>query len=198
MTFQKIAFDRNSNPMWIYDIDTLDILEVNEAAQKKYDIPRQKFLKMNLLDFRPKSYEPVLNDVFNKLKNKESVREEILRFNDDGKKVWVELEVLPISDNQAKQSHWVAVERNINLRKRSEAFAQVKNNVLQLMASDVPLSRIFDCLQDLLEDQLEDIFTALYLIRRIATGWSWRLSLKNYGILSSRFPPIKLVKTLPW
>lgn len=43
----------NPQPMWIYDIDSLRILEVNEAAISKYGYTRSEFLKMTIKDLRP-------------------------------------------------------------------------------------------------------------------------------------------------
>jgi PAS domain S-box-containing protein len=44
-----------SNPlaMWIYDRDTMQFLEVNDAAIKNYGYAREEFLKMRLPDIRP-------------------------------------------------------------------------------------------------------------------------------------------------
>jgi len=41
-------------PMWVYDLENLDVLEVNEAAILKYGYSREEFLKMNLIDLRPR------------------------------------------------------------------------------------------------------------------------------------------------
>ena len=40
--------------MWIYDLETLRFLEVNEAAVKRYGYSRAEFLRMRLSDIRPK------------------------------------------------------------------------------------------------------------------------------------------------
>lgn len=40
-------------PMWVYDIETLEFLDVNEAAQKHYDYTEAEFLKMSIRDIRP-------------------------------------------------------------------------------------------------------------------------------------------------
>lgn len=44
-----------NNPMTIYiwDIQTMDILEVNDVAQAEYGYSREEFLRMTLLDMRP-------------------------------------------------------------------------------------------------------------------------------------------------
>lgn len=39
--------------MWIYDLETLAFLEVNDAAIRAYGFSRQEFMNMTLLDIRP-------------------------------------------------------------------------------------------------------------------------------------------------
>jgi PAS domain S-box-containing protein len=39
--------------MWLYDIDTLQFLEVNDAAVYYYGYSREKFLSMSIKDIRP-------------------------------------------------------------------------------------------------------------------------------------------------
>jgi two-component system sensor histidine kinase UhpB len=45
-------FYRNPFPMWITDKETLQILEVNEAAIKKYEYTREEFLELTLDDIQ--------------------------------------------------------------------------------------------------------------------------------------------------
>lgn len=40
-------------PMWVYDLDTLEFLDVNEAAIKHYGYSKNEFLSMTLKDIRP-------------------------------------------------------------------------------------------------------------------------------------------------
>lgn len=46
-------FTKNPLPMWVFDLDTLDFLAVNDAALIKYGYSRKEFLKMNGADIRP-------------------------------------------------------------------------------------------------------------------------------------------------
>ena len=50
----SFLFRNNPLPMWIYDLETLRFLEVNEAAVKHYGYSHAEFLRMSLLDIRPK------------------------------------------------------------------------------------------------------------------------------------------------
>ncbi len=46
-------FEANPVPMWIYDLQTLAFLDVNEVACQKYGYTRDEFLSMTLRDIRP-------------------------------------------------------------------------------------------------------------------------------------------------
>ncbi|WDF55575.1 PAS domain S-box protein [Mucilaginibacter sp. KACC 22063] len=46
-------YEGNPNPMWIYDIDTLKFISVNDAAVEKYGYTREEFLEMSILEIRP-------------------------------------------------------------------------------------------------------------------------------------------------
>lgn len=50
----RLLFDSNPLPMWVYELDTLRFLAVNNAAVNVYGYSREKFLQMSLLDIRPK------------------------------------------------------------------------------------------------------------------------------------------------
>lgn len=49
----RLLFDANPQPMFVYDRETLRILEVNDAAVLKYGYSRMEFLSLTLKDFRP-------------------------------------------------------------------------------------------------------------------------------------------------
>jgi PAS domain S-box-containing protein len=49
----RLLFERNPIPMWIFDVDTLAFLDVNEAAVFHYGYLREEFLSMSLRDIRP-------------------------------------------------------------------------------------------------------------------------------------------------
>ncbi len=47
-------FESNPHPMWIYDLETLSFLAVNNAAIHEYGFSRDEFLSMTIKDIRPK------------------------------------------------------------------------------------------------------------------------------------------------
>ena len=57
-------FASNPQPMWIYDLETLAFLEVNDAAINHYGYSKEEFQAMTLKDIRPKEdIERLLKDV---------------------------------------------------------------------------------------------------------------------------------------
>ena len=53
-------FSQNPLPMWIYDLDTLAFLAVNEAAVEHYGYTRDEFLAMTIAEIRPTEDVPTL------------------------------------------------------------------------------------------------------------------------------------------
>jgi PAS domain S-box-containing protein len=49
----RSLFDRNPSPMWVYDFNTLAILDVNQAAVDHYGWSREEFLALTIRDLRP-------------------------------------------------------------------------------------------------------------------------------------------------
>jgi PAS domain S-box-containing protein len=52
-THYRLLFENNPMPMWIYDLDSLRFLDVNEAAISRYGYSREEFLRMTIKDIRP-------------------------------------------------------------------------------------------------------------------------------------------------
>ncbi|HWK06821.1 MAG TPA: PAS domain S-box protein [Puia sp.] len=49
----KQIFYKNPYPTWIYDLDTLQIVEVNDAALEKYGFDKHEFLGLTMRDLHP-------------------------------------------------------------------------------------------------------------------------------------------------
>ncbi len=56
----RTMFGDNPLPMWVYDLDTLQILEVNTSAEARYGYSRQEFLAMRMSDLKPAEDMPRL------------------------------------------------------------------------------------------------------------------------------------------
>jgi two-component system cell cycle sensor histidine kinase/response regulator CckA len=51
-------FILNPEPMWVYDVGTLQILDVNDAATQRYRYSRPEFLALTIKDLRPQEDVP--------------------------------------------------------------------------------------------------------------------------------------------
>jgi PAS domain S-box-containing protein len=61
----RLLFQGNPHPMWVFDLEKLTILEVNEAAMQHYGFSREEFLAMTLNDLRlPDRNQPARNSVW--------------------------------------------------------------------------------------------------------------------------------------
>lgn len=58
-------FHFSPSPMWVYDIYTLEFLDVNEAAVFQYGYSRDEFLNMSIRDIRPEEDIPLLEEMIN-------------------------------------------------------------------------------------------------------------------------------------
>lgn len=60
----RLMFTANPLPMWVYDLETLYFLDVNDAAMAHYGYSRDEFIRMRILDIRPAEDVPrLLNDL---------------------------------------------------------------------------------------------------------------------------------------
>lgn len=56
----RLLFEYNPLCMWVYDVETLSFVDVNEAACAAYGFSRDEFLKMSIKDIRPEDDVPAL------------------------------------------------------------------------------------------------------------------------------------------
>jgi PAS domain S-box-containing protein len=56
----RLMFDGSPLPKWLYDVETLRLLEVNDAAVHDYEYSREELLAMTIKDIRPPEDVPAL------------------------------------------------------------------------------------------------------------------------------------------
>jgi diguanylate cyclase (GGDEF)-like protein/PAS domain S-box-containing protein len=61
----RSLFADNPHPMWVYDVETLEFLEVNDATVETYGYTRDEFLRMRITDIRPQEAVPQLITALN-------------------------------------------------------------------------------------------------------------------------------------
>ncbi len=89
----RVLFEDNPHPMWIFEVETLRFLKVNDAAVSRYGYSVDEFLNMTLRDIRPADEVEALEQTVSNAANLESVLisgpwTHILR---DGRRIQVEV-----------------------------------------------------------------------------------------------------------
>jgi PAS domain S-box-containing protein len=56
----RLLFDSNPHPMWVFDVETLAFLAVNDAGVRLYGFSREEFLGMTIKDIRSPEEVPAL------------------------------------------------------------------------------------------------------------------------------------------
>jgi PAS domain S-box-containing protein len=63
----RLLFESNPNPMWVFDLETLAFLAVNQAAIDHYGYSKSEFLSMTIADIRPHKDIASLHQVISNL-----------------------------------------------------------------------------------------------------------------------------------
>jgi len=65
----EVLFYKNPQPMWIFDVYTLHVLEVNEAAIARYGYSREEFLTKTISDLRPPQDSELLSKILHEIRS---------------------------------------------------------------------------------------------------------------------------------
>jgi len=172
----SFLFQNNPLPMWIYDLETLRLLEVNEAAVKHYGYSRAEFVRMRLSDIH-------LKEDITRLKKHAHAKRQRLQYSGEWrhlKKDGTIIHVDIISHKlicKGRKAAWVAVE-DITERKKTENALRDSESELRALSAALPdLIMVLDkdgrCLkivptnpdlqylpaEDLLRKRMHDIFS---------------------------------------
>ena len=137
-------FDANPHPMWVYDLETLAFLAVNDAAVAHYGYSRAEFLAITIRDIRPAQDVPAL------LMAVESSREGLnesgvwRHCRKDGSEMLVEIASHPLDFGgrraRAVLAHDVTQARQVEaaLRKSEQMFRALFDNNMDAVLLTTP------------------------------------------------------------
>ena len=127
----RLLFEHNPQPMWVYDLDTLRFLAVNDAAVHHYGYSRAEFLAMTIKDIRPAEDIPALLDTIARSPGKGLDTSGIWRHRkQDGSLIYVDIlsHALPFRGKRGK----LVLATDITERKRTEAALQAAWDTLEM------------------------------------------------------------------
>ncbi|HEY9362093.1 MAG TPA: PAS domain S-box protein [Chitinophagaceae bacterium] len=147
----RLLFSDNPLPSWIYDIETLQFLEVNKAAINFYGYSKEEFLKLTLKDIRPPEDIPALNENLKNLTTKGiDLYNQWRHKKKNGEIVYVEIKSEPLR-YKGKDARLTMV-NDITMRVESE-IELIKSNERFLLASKATSDAIWDW--DLVTDEMK-------------------------------------------
>lgn len=126
----RYMFFNNPQPMWIYHLETLAFLEINNAAIHHYGYTREEFLSMTISDIRPKEdIDALLKDI-ELTRNSYNQAGEWCHLKKNGEIINVEIVSHTITFKGSKARHVML--NDITERKRAENALHLSEERLQL------------------------------------------------------------------
>jgi PAS domain S-box-containing protein len=134
----RLLFDANPLPMWVYDIETLEFLAVNDAAVRHYGYSRAEFLTMRIIDIRPADDVPKLLEAARAPDSPEFDGGVWRHRTKDGRTILVEVvtHALTVLDRPAR----LTLAHDVTERKRAERELRETNDTLQTLIQASPLA----------------------------------------------------------
>jgi len=88
---------------------------------------------------------------------------EVVNYHRAGHPYWVEIDLQPVRDDAGNVIYFIALERDITRRKRSEALTAARAAMLAALADGAGLERVLDALLAALEVQAIDLYPSIML-----------------------------------
>lgn len=137
----RLLFENNPLPMWVYDLETLAFLAVNEAAVDKYGYSRDEFLAMSIRDIHPAEDVSRLWISMIQTTRPLNFAGEWRHLRKDGTVFPVEITSHELVYN-GRSAHLV-IANDLTERKQAEAAAREKTETLEKIFDNVPVMLAF-------------------------------------------------------
>ncbi|MEH1867272.1 MAG: histidine kinase dimerization/phosphoacceptor domain -containing protein [Nostoc sp.] len=134
---EVLLFSKNPNPMWIYNQNNLQFLDVNEAAVIHYGYSREEFLQMRITDIFPPENVPIFREDLGKKQTNLHFYGQWLHRRKDGQ--ILDVEVVTHTINYANYNARLVNIRDITEHKRIERKLQEQNEFLRIIFKSIPL-----------------------------------------------------------
>ena len=158
----RLLFESNPQPMWVYDLETLAFLAVNESAVHHYGYSQEDFLAMTIKDIRPAEDIPALYDSIARGSKGVDVAGRWRHLKKDGTIIEVEItsHLLVFDDRRAE----LILAHDITERRRAEAERQAITEIVQGVITTSNLDELFTLAHQSISKLLsaENCFVALY------------------------------------
>ncbi len=168
----QIMFEAHPQPMWVYDLDSLRVLAVNDAAIDKYGYSRAEFLALTIKDLRPR------DDIDALLANVARVTDGLDHAGTwrhrlkDGRIILVEITSHTL-DFRGRAAELVMA-LDVTEQRREDMLRQSEAEVLSLIAGGAPLPQVLDriaaAIEALLPTTMASVLVVDALRKRLVHG----------------------------
>lgn len=149
----RMLFESNPHPMWVYDVEHLRFLAVNDAAVKHYGYSRDEFLNMTISDLRPPEDLPALRKHLDTLKEDDQISSGWRHRRKDGTLIHVEITSHAIQ--WLERNARLVLAHDITERKKAEEALQQRD--AELEQRNAELMRLYRASEALLIGALDEL-----------------------------------------
>jgi len=166
-------FDANPMPMWLFDTESLNFLEVNRAAIAHYGYTREQFLGMTIRDIRPAADRERL-DRFMADNDREAGGAPTFWRHVRADGSLIEVEIHADNFDFDGQSARLVVAVDVSERMRNRRIKEAEARILSSISTREPLATILEHVATGIEEIAPDTFASVLLLdpdgRRIRHG----------------------------
>lgn len=130
-----LLFDSNPHPVWVYDLQTLAILDVNQSAVRNYGYSCEEFLSLTIKDIRPPEDVPALIESAMKASPETEIAGVWKHRKKDGTLIDVEITSHPLA--YRGRNARLVVATDITTRKSAEEALRQSEERFRLLVSEV-------------------------------------------------------------
>jgi PAS domain S-box-containing protein len=111
------------------------VVYVNDAFERRTGFSREEIIGDTPRILQgPKTQREELDRIRTALGNWEPVRAELINYTKAGEEFWLELDIVPLANEEGWYTHWIAVERDITDRKQAELALQASEERFRLVS----------------------------------------------------------------